>query len=79
MAIIQEECNNKFMWTKLDYIHLNPVRLELSRKLLNYVYSSASIMFRFRIIENKKRLIVEVINLNNFTKYNEYEFDKVGT
>jgi hypothetical protein len=40
MAIILKN-SNKFMWTKLDYIHLNPVRAGIERKLLLYVYSSA--------------------------------------
>lgn len=30
------------MWSKLDYIHLNPVRAEIVSKASHYLYSSAS-------------------------------------
>ncbi len=33
--------SEKFMWTKLDYIHLNPVRAGLVKKASDYGYSSA--------------------------------------
>jgi hypothetical protein len=36
-----EEVYSKFMWTKLDYIHLNPVRAGIVEKASHYVYSSA--------------------------------------
>ncbi|MDR7211674.1 hypothetical protein [Flavobacterium piscis] len=32
----------EFMWSKLHYIHLNPVRSELVAKASEYLYSSAS-------------------------------------
>ena len=38
----EEVYSNKFMWTKLDYIHLNPVRAGIVEKASHYVYSSAS-------------------------------------
>jgi REP element-mobilizing transposase RayT len=37
-----EVYSNKFMWSKLDYIHLNPVRAGIVEKASHYVYSSAS-------------------------------------
>jgi hypothetical protein len=44
------------------------------RKASHYVYSSANNYSRFRIIENRKKQIIIIVdaNLNNFTKYNEY-------
>jgi hypothetical protein len=33
---------NKCMWSKLDYIHLNPVRAGIFEKASQYIYSSAS-------------------------------------
>ena len=32
----------KFMWSKLDYMHLNPVRAGIVSKASEYMYSSAS-------------------------------------
>ena len=34
--------SHKFMWSKLDYIHLNPVRAGIVEKASHYSYSSAS-------------------------------------
>ena len=38
----EEIYSHKFMWLKLDYIHLNPVRSGIVRKSSEYKYSSAS-------------------------------------
>ena len=38
----EEIYTNKFMWSKLDYIHLNPVRAGLVEKASHFIYSSAS-------------------------------------
>ena len=38
----EEIYSHKFMWSKLDYIHLNPVRSHIVSKASDYVYSSAS-------------------------------------
>ena len=38
----EEIYSNNFMWSKLDYIHLNPVRAGLVEKASHYVYSSSS-------------------------------------
>jgi REP element-mobilizing transposase RayT len=38
----EEIYSNKFMWSKLDYIHLNPVRAGIVAKASHYIYSSAS-------------------------------------
>ena len=38
----EEIYSEKFMWSKLDYIHLNPVRAGLVVKASDYIYSSAS-------------------------------------
>lgn len=71
----EEIYNTKFMWSKLDYIHLNPVRAGIVEKASDYIYSSASnYVCNKGIIEIEKAdiPIVDVLNLNNFTKYNEY-------
>jgi hypothetical protein len=63
------------MWSKLDYIHLNPVRAGIVEKASQYIYSSASNYVSdsgLLKIEKATIPILDVLNLNNFTKYNEY-------
>jgi hypothetical protein len=38
----EEIYSEKFLWSKLDYIHLNPVRAGIVSKASHYIYSSAS-------------------------------------
>ena len=38
----EEIYSEKFFWSKLDYIHLNPVRAGIVSKASHYIYSSAS-------------------------------------
>ena len=71
----EEIYSNKFMWSKLDYIHLNPVRAGIVEKASHYTYSSASnYVSDIGLLKIKKAdiPIVDVLNLNNFTRYNEY-------
>jgi REP element-mobilizing transposase RayT len=71
----EEIYSNKFMWSKLDYIHLNPVRAGIVEKASHYIYSSASNYVSdagLLKIEKADNPIVDVHNLNNFTRYNEY-------
>jgi len=37
----EEIYSDKFLWSKLDYIHLNPVRQGIVEKASEYIYSSA--------------------------------------
>lgn len=37
----EEIYSTKFMWSKLNYIHMNPVRAGIVEKASNYIYSSA--------------------------------------
>ena len=39
---LEEIFSEKFMWSKLDYIHMNPIRAGIVSKASNYLYSSAS-------------------------------------
>ena len=71
----EEIYSTKFLWSKLDYIHLNPVRAGIVEKASHYTYSSASnyVLDKGLLkIEKAAIPIVDVLNLNNFTKYNEY-------
>ncbi|MEM6721815.1 MAG: transposase [Bacteroidota bacterium] len=38
----KEIYSSKFMWTKINYIHKNPVKAGLVRRAEDYIYSSAS-------------------------------------
>ena len=71
----EEIFTNKFMWSKLDYIHLNPVRAGLVQKASHYIYSSASNYLNnngLLEIEKADNPIVDVNNLNNLQKYDLY-------
>jgi REP element-mobilizing transposase RayT len=71
----EEIYSNKFMWSKLDYIHLNPVRAGIVEKASQYIYSSASnYVYDTGLLQIEKAdiPIVDILNLNNFNRYNEY-------
>ena len=65
----------EFMWSKLDYIHLNPVRAGIIEKASEYIYSSASNyvdgkgIIEVTLTDNP---IVNVLNVNNVQKYEQY-------
>jgi REP element-mobilizing transposase RayT len=72
----EEIHSEKFMWSKIDYIHFNPVRAGLVLSPQDYIYSSASNYVNRRgiievdIVHNP---IVNVLNASSFTKYNSYD------
>jgi REP element-mobilizing transposase RayT len=71
----EEIYSNKFIWSKLDYIHLNPVRSGIVEKASQYIYSGASNYVNdlgLLAIEKADIPIVDVLNLNSFVRYNEY-------
>lgn len=71
----EEIYSNIFMWTKLHYIHLNPVRAGIVEKASHYIYSSASNYVHdtgLVTIEKADNLIVDVLNLSNIQKYDSY-------
>ncbi len=71
----EEIYSNKFMWSKLDYIHFNPVRSGIVEKASHYVYSSASNYVNdtgLLVIEKADNPIVDVLNMNSFTRLNDY-------
>ncbi|TDE42103.1 transposase [Flavobacterium rhamnosiphilum] len=70
----EEIYSNKFMWSKLDYIHLNPVRAGLVEKASQYIYSSASNYINdsgLLKIEKADNPIINVLDSNAFVKYNQ--------
>ncbi len=71
----EEIYTNKFMWSKLDYIHLNPVRAGLVEKASHYIYSSAYNYINVNgliVIEKADHPIVDVMHLNNLQRYDLY-------
>ena len=70
----EEIYTNRFIWSKLDYIHLNPVRAGIVSRASAYIYSSASnYIFDQGLIEITKadNPVVDVLNLKNFVRYND--------
>ena len=71
----EEIYSHKFMWSKLDYIHLNPVRAGLVEKASDYVYSSASNymndkgLLEIEIVDNP---VVDVLKKSALTKFNQF-------
>ncbi len=67
----EEIYSEKFMWSKLDYIHLNPVRSGIVDKASNYIYSSASNyvegngILNIVLIDNP---VIDVLKPNTFWK-----------
>lgn len=71
----EEIYSEKFMWSKIDYIHFNPVRTGLVSKPQDYIYSSASNYLDAKgivDIEIVQNPIVNVLNSSSIVKYNSY-------
>ena len=71
----EEIYSEKFMWSKLNYIHLNPIRAGIVAKTSEYVYSSASNYINgdgILNIEKVDNLIVDVLKKSSFDNYNRY-------
>jgi len=71
----EEIYSEKFMWSKLGYIHLNPVRAGLVVKASDYIYSSASNYANgegILTIEKADNPVVDVLRNSSFDNYNSY-------
>ena len=71
----EEIYSEKFMWSKLDYIHLNPVRAGLVVKASDYIYSSASNYANgegILTIGKADNPVVDVLRNSSFDNYNSY-------
>jgi REP element-mobilizing transposase RayT len=72
----EEIYSEKFMWSKIDYIHFNPVRAGIVSHPEDYIYSSAS-----NYVNNKGIIEVEIVEIpivnvlkpNSIIKYNSYD------
>ena len=71
----EEIYTDKFLWQKLDYIHLNPIRAGIVEKAAHYLYSSASNyvdgkgILEIQIADNP---VIDVLNLTSF--YNGFSW-----
>ena len=72
----EEIYSEKFMWSKIDYIHFNPVRAGIVSNPQDYIYSSASNYVDGKGIVEVEIVqipVVNVLNSNSFIKYTSYE------
>ena len=71
----EEIYTDKFLWQKLDYIHLNPIRAGIVEKASHYLYSSASNyvdgkgILEIQIADNP---VIDILNLTSF--YNGFSW-----
>src|SRR5690606_1155420 len=71
----EEIYSDKFMWSKLDYIHMNPVRTGIVEKASHYIHSSAGIyvnnkgLLKVEVMPNP---VVEVLKRESILKYDKY-------
>ncbi|UGU17906.1 transposase [Sinomicrobium kalidii] len=68
----EEVYSEKFLWSKLDYIHLNPVRAGIVERAGDYLYSSAGHYIHGRGVLEGITLaanpVVDVLKPSSFTK-----------
>ena len=65
-----------FMWDKLNYIHLNPIRAGIVEKAQHYIYSSASNYTTGKGLVNVELADNPVINTsktNEFWRFSNYD------
>jgi|SRR5690554_221344 len=69
----KEVFSEKFLWSKIDYIHLNPVRAGIVKQVEDYIYSSASnyikdegVLGNIQIADNP---VIDVLKPSSFDKY----------
>ena len=70
-----EVYSDEFLWTKLDYIHLNPVRAGFVEKASHYIYSSAQNYINGKGLVHvhlASNPVINVHNVSNVIKRKEY-------
>jgi hypothetical protein len=53
----EEVYSNKFMWTKLDYIHLNPVRAGIVEKASLCLFSASNYVSDSGLLKIEKQIL----------------------
>ena len=72
----EEIYSEKFMWSKIDYIHFNPVRAGIVSNPQDYIYSSASNYIDGKGIVEVEIVQIPVVNVMNpssIVKYTSYD------
>lgn len=67
----EEVYSENFLWSKIDYIHMNPVRSGLVKKVEDYIYSSAN-----SYINNEGLVSVELAEIPKVDVLKESSFIK---
>jgi REP element-mobilizing transposase RayT len=67
----EEIYTEHFMWSKLDYIHMNPVRAGIVMKIEDYIYSSAN-----NYINGNGIIAIELLENPNVNVLRPTSFDK---
>ena len=65
-----------FMWDKLNYIHLNPIRAGIVEKTQHYIYSSASNYTTGKGLVNIELAdspLIDTTKTNELWKYSNYD------
>ena len=71
----EEIYTDKFMWSKLDYLHLNSVKAGLVNKASDYIYSSASNYVNdscLVYIQKAETPIVDVLDSKSVFRFSHY-------
>ena len=71
----EEVYSERFLWSKLDYIHLNPVRAGIVEKASHYTYSSAQNYINGKGLVNvylASNPVVNVHDVSNIIKRENY-------
>lgn len=71
----EEIYSEAFMWSKLDYIHLNPVRAGIVARAADYIYSSAGYYVNGEgliKVEKAGIPVIDVLKASSIIKYNSY-------
>lgn len=66
----------RFLWDKLNYMHLNLIRADIVEKAQDYLYSSASNYVNGKgltTVELTDNHIIETTKINDFWKYSSYD------
>lgn len=67
----EEIVSEHFLWSKLDYIHMNPVRAGIVLKIEDYIYSSAS-----NYVNGAGIIEVELLEIPKINVLKPSSFDK---
>ena len=68
----EEIYTEEFMWSKLDYIHMNPIRSGIVNKIEDYIYSSASNYVAGKGLVNVTLVDNEIVDVRKKSSFDNY-------